>query len=635
MILRKLTLTLISLLIFLPVVQAQNNSGSYQLATRMMQQQQYADALPLLQDLHENNPQTYVFADRLIDCLIQLKEYDEGLEIVQKYERQNNLKGQILIKKAELLHYKDETEAARKIWFNNLEEHASQLQTYVNTARVMMNRREYLDAVEVYKKARVNFQNERLFFSDIANAYMQAGEYEQAIEEWLNLLKNSPNQVSYIQRSLLRYNDPLLYDISIMELSDYLDNISINAAEYQTFFNLQIWLLQENKLYRRAYAVALEYERRSNNYNYALFNLGRQLLENNEFELAEDAFSFYRNQASGEVRWRSLEELSNTYSRWGKYLDDHDLNFRNQRDSLYQKSLSMLDTIEHETNSYSGMKNVYLKQVELALDYLFNLEQAEKALNKLKRLPDIDQSPELPYLEGRLFLANKEYTQARIYFTRSNKKAETGNLAEKTRYFLALTDFYSGDFEFAKIQLKSLGRRNTSYYANDALELRLWLQQGLQIDSSATQLKEFAEAVFQNNNGYEYESAELFLAMLDNPQFGALRDDILLFIVKSSGINPYLKFTKLDAFLTEQNQTPVRERLMWEKAKLSEQISDNNFVFDCPDNQNCITKEVPAETTEVSYPVRDLYEQLILEYPQGFYAPYARQRLTSLNNETS
>lgn len=63
------------------------------------------------------------------------------------------------------------------------------------------------------------------------------------------------------------------------------------------------------------------------------------------------------------------------------------------------------------------------------------------------------------YLDGRIYLHDGAYTQARVSFTRANRKAGTGELAEKSRYFLALTDFYAGDFEFATIQLKTLGRK--------------------------------------------------------------------------------------------------------------------------------------------------------------------------------
>ncbi|MGN8226024.1 tetratricopeptide repeat protein [Gracilimonas sp. BCB1] len=612
---------------------AQNNSD-FQLATRLMQQQQYADALPLLQNLHEDNPETYVYADRLIDCLIQLKQYDQGLEIAHNYQNQPKVESQVQIRIGEIYHFKEQTETALDIWYANLESNPRQLQLYITTARTMVSRREYLEAVEVYKKARNEFQNQRLFFGDIANAYMRAGEYELAIEEWLNLLEASPNQISYIQRSLLRYNDPILYDITIIELDERLSNLSISSPNYQTFYQLQIWLLQENKLYRRALATAKEYESRSESYNYSLFNLGRQLTENNEFELAKEAFTYYTDNAYGEIKWRGLEELGDTYSKWAKYIDDYNLDFTNKRDSLYKLATVMLDSIETQTNNYSGMGNVQLKRAELALDHVFDLGKATTALRKLRNLPAMRDSPEIPYLEGRIHLAQKEFTEARINFTRSNKQAEIGELAEKTRYFLALTDFYAGDYEFAGIQLKSLGRQNTSYYANDALELRLWLQQGTAADTSGEMLSRFADAVFMENNGKSSESAEEFLAMINDESFTALKDDALLFFVESPHIQKAVKYNELSLFLTSNPATPIKEKLLWEQAKLAEQTNIQSVRNVCESAGDCFWNSDSTTSTAQISP-KDIYEKLILEYPQGFYAPYARERLTDLTNQNS
>lgn len=615
---------------------AQNTNNDFQLANRLMQQQQYAEALPLLQELYEDDPETYAYADRLIDCLIQLKQYDRGLDVAGKYERHPEFDTQAKIRIAELYHFKGEKEKALDIWIGNIEDHPNQLQLYITTARTMTSRQEYLEAVEVYKKARNSFQNSRLFFGDIANAYMRAGEYELAIEEWLSLLEESPNQITFIQRSLLRYNDPILYDITIIELSERLDDISISNPNYQTFYQLQIWLLQENKLYRRALAAAKEYESRSENYNYSVFNLGRQLVDNNEFELAEQAFTYYTDNTYGEIKWRGLEELANTYSRWAKYIDDYNLDFTNRRDSLYRLATTMLDSIEAETKTYNSIGNVYLKQAELALDHVFDLEKAETSLSKLVNIPSLSDSPEIPYLRGRIHLAKKEYPQARINLTRANKKAEVGDLAEKTRYFLALTDFYSGDYEFATIQLKSLGRQNTSYYANDALKLRLWLQQGLSTDSTGDNLSVFADAVFKENNGHTKESAELFLSIIEDPAFTVLKDDAMLFLVESVHVDNVMKLTQLSSFLNGFTVTPIKEKLLWEQAKLAERVNIDAISKDCETTEDCISNSESSNSAiELPTSARDIYEELILQYPQGFYAPYARERLSNLTNQNS
>jgi hypothetical protein len=602
-----------------------------------MQQQNYAEALPLLSELHEENPDNYNYADLLIDCLIQLKQYDKGITVAESFRNNAEHGTRAHIRLGELYHYNGNEEQALKIWTSNIEAHQNQLQLYLNTAQVMENRREFIAAVEVYKLAREQYQNNQLFFSNIANAYMMAGEYESAIDEWFSMMKESPNQISNIQRSLLTYNDPIVYDIAIIELDDLLSDMSVSDSNYQTFFQLQIWMLQENELFRRALVTAQEYESRASAYNYSLFSLGQNLVDNNEFELAREAFTFYTDRASGEVKWRSLEELANTYSSWAKYIDDYNLDFTNQQDNLYRLAATMLDSIESEANSYSRMDNIQLKKAELALDHVFDLNEAQSSLDELKRLNNNNSTPEINYLEGRIQLAKKEFTQARISFTRANKEAEIGDLAEKTRYFLALTDFYSGDYEFATIQLKSLGRQNTSFYANDALELRLWLQEGQSTDTTGTNLAKFADAVFKLNNGEEESSTDLFLDIVSDPAFASLKDDALLMYMESRYTQPNMKFIKLHNYLRSNSFTPIKEKLLWEKAKLAERIDLKNITANCENSEDCFFSGDNSLGTSPNEPqtAEDLYEQLILEFPSGFYAPYARERLSNLTTQNS
>lgn len=627
---KKFTSVFILLVVFASSSLLAQNNSEFQLASRLMQQQKYSEALPILEELVENEPQTFAYSEKLIDCLIQLKKYDEALEVTEKLNQPQN-ESQLNVRIGELYHFKGEKEQAREIWIENLEKNSDQLQLYVNTARIMLDRREYEQAVKVYKKARSVFQNHRMFFGDIANAYLQAGEYELAVQEWLNLLEDSPGQVSFIQRSLLRYDDPILYDIIISELDERLNQISVSSNDYQTLYQLHIWLLQENKLFRRALASAKAYEKKSSSYNYSLFNLGRQLSDNNEFELAKEAFTFYIEDSYGEVKWRNMEELSNTYSKWAKFIDDYNLDFNNQRDSLFHLSYAILDSILGETKNYSRIANVYLKKAELSLDLIFNLESVEQSHKELSRLSEMKDSPELTYLEGRIHLSKKEFSRARVSFTKSHKKAGTGELAEKTRYFLALTDFYSGDYEFAKIQLKSLGRKSTSYYANDALELRLWLQEGDSQDSTNTDFSRFAEAVFKDKNGASKESSSIFLELVNNQNNSSLKDDAILFYVTSKNTADSAKLAELSSFIASNPITPLKEKLLWEQAKLAEKTSLQVKAKNCNSPEDCLT----TSSTSSSISARDIYEELIYSFPQGFYAPYARERLTDLTKENS
>ncbi|MEQ9263987.1 MAG: hypothetical protein RLN81_02110 [Balneolaceae bacterium] len=621
----KKTLLLLCIALLLPSgkLLAQLNN-QFQIANRLMQQQRYEDALPILQLTNREQPQVFLFFDKLIECHIQLKQYDEALSQVEKAisSRQNVSLSRVL--EAELYHFKGDTTRAFDIWEQNLNQYPTQLQIYLNTATSMVERRAYSKAIDVYMKGRSVFNNDQLFMSEVPNTYMQAGKYEEAIAEWLTLIKVNPQQTSALQRLLLRYNDPLLYDITILELEDQLNEMAIENPAYSSFYEFQIWLLLENKLFRRAFSTAREFENRTSNFNFSLFNVGRKLTDNKEFELAIDAFDFYIQNSTGEIKWRAMEQKADVQTRWAKYFDDYNLDLEGKKEELFFNAGLILDTIIDETVTYSRLDKIFLKKAELSLDFVYNLEEAKEATKRLKSIPQMYDTPEANYLDGRIHLAQEEYTLARISFTRSNKKADIGELAEKTRYFLALTDFYAGDFEFAKIQLKTLGRQNTSYYANDALELRLWVQEGLSADTTGSYLTQFANANYLLSVGRIEDAKNSLYEIIDNTSTSPFKDDSFVLLAGIGDATTFDYMQNISTFLVNSPALSLKERLLWERAKAADEAYN-------------ITNSTEQELTfEVDLQkVLDNYGAIILEYPQGFYAPFARKRLAELPKPNS
>ncbi|MCG8373690.1 MAG: tetratricopeptide repeat protein [Balneolales bacterium] len=620
----------LSVLIFLFAAEtlvAQTNN-QFQIANRLMQQQRYDDALPILERLAEEQPEVFIFLERLVDCHIQLKDYDTALHILENSESTTINRGLSNILRGEVYHLRGDTAEAFTIWERNLILFPNEFQIYVNTASTMVERRAFEEAIEVFLQGRRHFNNPQLFITDIANVYMQAGRYQEAIAEWLYLIEQNPQQEASFKRLLLRYNDPLLFDDSIAEVEFKISEMNVTDPNYETFYRLQIWLQLENKLYRRAFATAREYERSTTSYNYALFNVGRQLSENNEFDLALQAFDFYKSVSSGEVRWRAYEEKAEVFMRWAKYLDNYSLDISNKRDSLYQLSLANIDTILAETGNYSRLSQVLMMKTELTLDYIFDLDEAKEVIARIKRLSGMEDTPEVNYLEGRIQLAQQEHTGARISFTRSNRQAGVGDLAEKTRYFLALNDFYAGDYEFAQIQLKTLGRQNTSYYANDALELRLWVQEGLASDTTGASLDSFAEAHFNYKNGNNKKAEELFYAIINSETPTPFIDDAYILLPKVTGSVSDSYFETISDYVEKTPYLPQREEFLWQLAISADELL-NRYQNEPGELQLEGVSDMFVDLA-IKY-----YENLILEFPQGFYAPFARQRLAELSRLNS
>ncbi len=594
-------------------------SNDFQIANRFMQQQKYESALPLFEKLVRENPNEFFFLERYMECFIQLKQYDEALKTLQGLPTSQNYLAQINVLEAQLYHFKGDTSKAYEIWETTIEQNPRNLQLYISTSNAMSDMNEFRKAVGVLREARIQFNNPQLFYNDISTTLLQASDYEGAVQEWISWLTSQPDQISNIQRMLLRYNDPFLNDITILELEDKLEELSVTNQAYNTLFRFQVWLLQENKLYRRALASATAFERSTSNFNYSLFQLGRSLRNNNEFELAIQAFEYYIEIAQGNLQWQSREELAKVYNEWAKQIDDFNLGNYSQKDSLFSLALEQLNLIISEGSSYRNIQRVLVMKSEIVLDHNHDLDAAKQVLSQLNTFTPDQDTPEEFYLDGRIKLAERDFVQSRISLTKSNKLAGIGELAEKTRYFLALNDFYNRDYEFAKIQLKSLGRQNTSYYANDALELRLWIQEGVNADTTGETLKPFADAIFDFQTGNKKESGEKLLTYIDNSTSTPLYDNAILLIAKNPTVKDSVILNLTENFIASNNFTSKKDQLMWQRAKFALQIYQKNV------------NEQETELPDISKSqVERYFEELILEFPQGFYAPYARKYLKDI-----
>lgn len=618
---------------------AQLNKGYY-VGNQLFQQQQYEEAFQIFKKLHEEDPGTFLFLEKSAQCLVNLKRYNEALEMIRKAAKESNYSGQASILTGEIYHVKGDTSEAFSIWERTIEKYQNSYQIYLSVARTMTGRRAFEQAVNVYEKAREKFSNSTLLTTELANTYMQAGRYENAINEFLRLVEKEPDRIDFVQRSLLRYGDPFLHDTAILEIDEFLKELPLNHPAHQSLHQLQLWLLLERNLYERALATAKAYEEKTSRATYTLFGLGAKLLSEQKFDLAEKAYIYYIEKDIYSAKFQSMEQLSQVYTEWANYLFDYSLAYAQRRDSLYQQAFDILKELQLEAPFYNQMGRVLITQAELAIDYLHDVDLAKNYLDALRSRESQSVVAQEYYVEGRIQLYEGEYARARIAFTKSNKQERIGDLAEKTRYYLALTDFYAGDYEFAKIQLNALERQNTSYFANDAVQLRLWIQKGLNADSTGSVIEPFAKSVELFNQGKDEEAVRKMAPIISGRAYHPLMDEALLAL--SRHITPdltLLTYAALNNYLERWGKvSALRERLLWEKVRIADQVVTKDLKIEKPtaDSQTVINIFSPGfEPGNVKIPsgkpeLQKLYEDILLEFPNGFYASYARNRIQEL-----
>src|SRR5690606_15457424 len=98
------------------------------------------------------------------------------------------------------------------------------------------------------------------------------------------------------------------------------------------------------------------------------------------------------------------------------------------------------------------------------------------------------------YELGRLALLRGDLNPARMAFSRLVERLESGELADKARYELALIHFYQGEFEAARTVAEAINRNTSSLTDNDAIELKVLLLENAGPDSLSTPLRMFARA---------------------------------------------------------------------------------------------------------------------------------------------
>lgn len=632
---------LLILVVAIPSLQAQNNQ-QYHIANRLLQQQKFEQAYQVFSELHQQNPGNYLFLQKATECLINMKRYDEAVAMTEKAIEGSLNSDQASVRLGEIYHIQGDTSQAFTIWDQLIDDSDSRFQTYLEVARAMSDRRAFQRAVGVYEQARQKFRSSTLLSTELANTYMQAGQYENAVDEFLALVREEPERIDYVQRSLIRYGDEMLHDTAILEIEDFLDDLPLDHPAHRRLHQLHLWLLLERDLYERAVATAKSYEERTPEVTYSLLGLGNKLVSEQKYDLAEETYQYYIDQNIVPAKYQSMEELSQVYTEWADYLADYNLAYAERRDSLHQQAFDILSQLREEAPSYDQMGQVLLRQSELAIDYLHDVDLAKKYLQELNTRGNSTNVAQKYYIEGRIDLFESDYDRARIAFTRSNKQEKIGSLAEKTRYYLALTDFYAGDYEYAKIQLNALERQNTSYFANDAVQLRMWIQKGLNADSTGAALEPFADGVENFNQGKTQKALESFAPIISGQEYHTLMDEALL--VMSRNISPdftEIYYSAVTRYLDYWGQaSALRERLMWEKARIADQIISYNISVNSDqqqepeDAQNLFFDEAPEQialpTTQQQ--VQKLYEDILMEFPNGFYASYARDRIQELKN---
>lgn len=608
-----------------------SQATDFQVANQLMQQQKYEEALPILENLYQNNPNSLIFFDQYTDCLVNLTMYEEAEAVARKQMEYERFRPQATIKLAEILHISGDRDGAMEIWLSESENDQNSIQHYYTIGSSLLSRQEFDTAIELFRLGQKRLNNPNLFTNELADTYMQAGRFEEAVIEFFQLIKNSPDQMSLVQQRFFMMRDREVYEIAAFELEDLLLDMHHTDSAYSPLYQLLAWLLLETEQYQRAFQFARHYENQTSFTIYSLFSLAGQFVSAREFELAVQAYEYYLNDGIESIRSRAGEELSAAYIQWVRYLQQNNLGSELQYRDLYLKAYDLSTRLINSDPNYNRAGRVFAQIIDLNVDFFKDPETAKEWFNRMREHEAQLDEAYLYYAEGRIALFNKDFTTARHTFTRADRLTDDSNLSERSRYYLSLSDFFGGDYDFAEIQLRSLERRSTSFYANDAIKLRMWIKNGLRADTTKSILDTISESMFHLHTGSYNEALQKLEPIMSNRQ-NPFAADLLTEMISELPESYYPMLLQLsERVISAQPNSPKSERLRWDRASLIEQIlKSDNTTARSPFTFSFLDEDPVFQYSE--HDLQQFYEDFLMEYPNGFYAVFAREKLQNLED---
>lgn len=586
---------------------AQRKPSAYQtkstLALRYYNAKDYEKAAPLLFDIYKTSHSSTYF--RLyINSLAQLEKFDEAERQIQKeIKKQGTSKPELYISWGYLLKMEGKADEGIQKYKEAIDKTANSRGQYLTVANTFLNWGEYEYAKQTYLRGREKLEGEG-FNYELARVYSYLRDYGNMMEEYLNLLRNSPGQLPRIQSSL---SSAMRLDIDNEMRDKFRSQVlkRIQAEPQVVGYNrLLIWFFLQEKKFSSALRQAIALDRRTGEETPQILQLGSMALNNKMYSDAQKAFGYVLNKGQSSDYY-SQAFLYNLHASYLQFISEYpsDVERGEQLAKEFEKGVAFLGI-------NLGTIDLIIENADLLAFYLNRPDDAIALLNrglKIQRMKPTEWGRLKTKLADIYVYINDPWEATLIYsqVIEGNKK---NSLGDEVKLKKAQLGYYMGNFSWAKAQLDVLKASTSKLTANDAMQLALLIGNNLDLDTTVVPLQMFARAdllFFQNHDS-------LALATLDSIAqiypYNSLVDNIL--------------FRKAKIEIEQQNYKQAAEYLQNIVDEFSFGLLGDDALFMLAElyNYNLGQKEK----------AKKLYKEMLTQFPGSVFADESRAKFREL-----
>ncbi len=583
--------------------------GSLQAQDAKLAQQYYADgeyekAVVLFEKLYAQDVDNEYYFDRYIDCLLELKRYDDCEKIITKLIRRRPNDVRLYIAYGRMYEQQNKEEEALKQFRKAIEQMPKERYSVIKLANAFTNLNKFDLAIETFEKGAKIINDSQFFAYQLADLYRRKGDISKMITQYLNSLESSPDRAENIKTFFQRY----LSQDDIKDLRNQLyERVQANSNAPQ-FVDVLAWVFLQEKDYRNALRQVRALDKQLKENGVRVYQLAQIAANDKDYDTAIEAYEYIVAQKGNESPFFLDAKQEALRSRRNKLVDGY---------SYTQDELKVLEQqYEYFINEFGKSRGIAPLIMELADLQAYYINDLPKAIGLLSDLLKINNLPANILGQAKLnlgdyYLMRGEVWESTLLYSQVDKAFKDDLLGNEARFRNARLSYYSGDFQWAQSQFDILKASTSKLISNDALDLSIFILENLGTDSIKTPLTLYSQAdllTFQNRFDEAFQKLDSLLVLFPGNE---LEDDVL--------------YSKAKVFMKKREFEKAAEMYQKVIEKYPTEIRADNSLFALAElNEKQLNNKTKA---------KELYEKLFIDYSGSTFAVEARKRYRILRGD--
>lgn len=597
------------------LAQTNNNiTNKMNLANQFQRSGNFEKAAEIYQELYNVQPWNNNVLIQYNNVLIQLKRYDEAIEILNKRLEQKPTDLSTYGMLGTTYYTKGDHKVAEDVWRKGISTKPEAETVYRVISRYAVQTRAFDLAIEFLKTGQSMSSNPQTYSYELANLYQATMNFGSATKEYCRILVTNPQQVSSIKKNISRYLETHgALDASIDAVEQFLSDQKNNVIT-----ELLAFLYSYKGENEKAFSLIVELDKATQDNGVLIFNFAEKSFKNKEYLPANIGYKFILEN------YPDSPFLTSTKIGYAKSLD---LIVTTETEKLNDwKPISYLDTTgsyvyrkvikEYIPFTKNSLQNKYYTEVchRVGFIYRYNLGDEDRAQLFFNKVFEYSPNSKFGYL-SKLELISMEIEKGNLdncesyYNAISNSGGIPQELKSESKFKHAKVAFWKNDFEMAAKLLNDISTNLKDNSANNSIEFAMVLTM---LKNDSLGLADLAEADFLITQKKYEKAAQKFSKISENTNMILSEIAKFRYAEVLTALNQYEKAQNVLSEIIEKSTFPV--------------YSDKAVFFSAEIYFNGLADYESAQKG---------YEKILESFPNSIYFSRSREMINLILMEKS